>query len=76
MTQLNFYVSDLIEKKIRAAAKKRKMTVSAYVAEIVKKEISAVSNTEWDEKFFSLAGSWEGSFDQPERLPPQEREKL
>ena len=73
MAQLNFYVSDDIEEKIRRAAKHRGQSISAYLAELVKERLS--HSTEWPPDFFEKTlGGWVGDFPQIENLPQQERE--
>jgi len=71
MAQLNVYVPDDLEDKIRKEAVRRGQSVSAFVAELVRKEVSV---SEWPPGFFELAGSWVGDFPEIEDLPPQERD--
>ena len=71
MAQLNVYVPDDLEDKIRKEAVRRGQSVSAFVAELVRKEVSV---SEWLPGFFELAGSWVGDFPEREDLPAQERD--
>jgi hypothetical protein len=71
MAQLNIYVAEDLEDKIRKEAQRRGQSVSAFVAELVRKELSV---DEWPPGFFDLAGSWSGDFPEIEDLPPQERD--
>ena len=58
MSQLHFYVSDEIEKQIRAKAKQAKLSLSKYLAELVKRETSA--QNQWPDGYFDLFDHWEG----------------
>ncbi len=70
MSQLNVYVADDLEEQVRKEALRRGQSVSAFVSELIRRE---VSHDEWPVDFFDLAGSWEGEFTEIEELPPQER---
>jgi hypothetical protein len=73
MAQLNFYVPDDIEAKIRQVAKLRDQSISAYLAELVKDCID--KGKEWPAGFFEKTlGGWQGDFPEIEDMPPQERE--
>lgn len=76
MSQLNFYVPDEIEKKIKAAAKKRKMSVSSFIAELVKQKMSEKPKKITHKSLMDLGGMWDGDFEEMERKPPQTRGKL
>ena len=72
MAQLNFYVPDDVEDKIRRAAKRRGQSISAYLAELVKERVGG--GNEWPPDFFEKTlGGWLGDFPEIEDLPPQER---
>ena len=58
MSQLHFYVSDEIEEQIRAKAKQAKLSLSKYLAELVKREINA--QNQWPDGYFDLFDNWEG----------------
>ncbi len=74
MSQLNFYVSDDIEKIIRAEAKSSGESISAYLAELVK---SHVKKDRWQKDFFKkVVGAWQGDFPEIESLPIEERNSL
>lgn len=73
MAQLNFYVPDEVENKIRRAAMRRGQSISSYLAEIVKERVGG--DSEWPDGFFEqVLGGWQGDFPEIERPPPQERE--
>ena len=57
MPQLNLYVNDELAERIQRAAKKADMSVSRYLAEVVRREVSA----EWPAGFFEeVIGGWQG----------------
>lgn len=58
MAQLHFYVPDDVAKRIQEKAKETNLSVSRYLAEIVKRE--AGGQDQWPEGYFELFGSWEG----------------
>ena len=58
MSQLHFYVSDEIEEQIRAKAKQAKLSLSKYLAELVKRETNA--QNQWPDGYFDLFDNWEG----------------
>lgn len=72
MPQLNFYVPEEIEVKVRKAAKACGKSISAFLAELVKENVA--KDKTWPAEFLSLAGSWQGDFPEVERLPPQDRD--
>lgn len=71
MAQLNIYVSEELEDQVRKEASRRGQSMSAFVAELVRKEVSI---NEWPPSFFDLAGSWVDEFPEIEDLPSQERD--
>jgi hypothetical protein len=65
MPQLYFYVPDEVADKIRQEAKAADISISRYLAELVKRQVAS----EWPKGFFDdVVGGWQG-----ERLtrPPQ-----
>lgn len=73
MSQLNFYVPDDVEAKIRAAAKKQGKSISAFLADLVK---SYFPEKKWDAGFFTdVAGAWSGEFPEIERPLPDNSEE-
>jgi hypothetical protein len=73
MSQLNFYVPDDIEKKIRAAAQKEGKSISAYLAEIVRTHFPERESKKYFSQFF---GQWKGEFPEIKRKSPQTRDDL
>ena len=65
MPQLHLYVSDELADKIQQEARAANVSVSRYLATLVKREIE----TDWPEDFFTkVVGRWEG---EPLFCPPQ-----
>ncbi len=70
MAQLHFYVPDDIAARIRRRAKSRRLSVSRFLAEIVKRELG----DDWPEGYFEeVIGGWEGT--PLERAPQGEYER-
>lgn len=66
MPQLHLYVPEDIAAKVRKKAKARNLTVSRYLAEVVKREVGEG----WPEGYFErVSGKWEGEF--PELIRPE-----
>lgn len=73
MGQINFYVPANIEEKIKTSAKKKRQSVSEFVAEVIKREMGLRSG--WPEGYFQeVIGSWEGDFPELVNLPTEERD--
>ena len=72
MPQLHLYLPEKEARVIRAQARARKMPVSRYLAEIVRKEI----HHGWPEGFFeNVAGAWKDTdIERPEQGEYEERE--
>jgi hypothetical protein len=75
MSQLNIYVPDKLEKKIKEAARKRKMSVSSFIAELVQQGFAEKTQKTSNKSLLDLGGTWEGKFPKIERGLPQEREE-
>lgn len=58
MSQLHFYVPDEVETQIRIKAKQANLTLSKYLAELVKRETGA--QNEWPAGYFDLFDAWQG----------------
>lgn len=57
MPQLNLYVNDELAERIRREADAADMSVSRYLAELIRREVSG----DWPEGFFEdVAGGWHG----------------
>ncbi len=70
MAQLNIYVPDKIEAVIRREAQSRGESISAYLTELIKTQLSP---SEWPADFFTqVAGSLQEEFPEIERELPQE----
>lgn len=66
MSQLHFYVSDEIEAQIRVKAKRANLTLSKYLAGLVKRETGA--QNQWPAGYFELFDAWQG---EPQTNPVQ-----
>ena len=59
MPQLHLYVPEDVAAKVREKAKARNLTVSRYLAEVIKREVGEG----WPEGYFEkVCGKWEGKF--------------
>lgn len=67
MPQLHLYVSEDVAATVRARAKAKGMTVSSYLADVVKRD----AGQDWPAGFFEeIVGGWKGK---PLKRPPQGR---
>ncbi len=65
MPQLHFYVPDNVAIEVRRRADAHGLTMSRYVAQLVRREVSDA----WPEGYFdSIVGGWKGD---PLKRPPQ-----
>jgi hypothetical protein len=74
MAQLHFYLPDDLAEQIKARARSRGLTVSAYLADVVRSQMV----DQWPEGFFSkVVGGWAGEpLTRPEQPPLEEREGI
>ena len=56
MAQLHFYIPDAVADKIKFKAKHAHLSVSRYLAELVKREVE----DQWPEDYFDHFGKWQG----------------
>lgn len=74
MPQLNVYVPESLERRIRKEAKHSRKSVSAFVMDLVKEKVDRGG---WRPDFFSkIVGGWKGDFPEIDRPAPEEREGL
>jgi hypothetical protein len=59
MSQLHFYVPDNVEAQIRLQAQQAKMSVSKFIAELVKRETA--QHNQWPAEYLSLFDQWQGA---------------
>ena len=64
MGQVTIYLENEIENKLKTAAKISKLSVSKWVANIIREKIS----TEWPQDVSKLAGSWKEDFPSIEKI--------
>ncbi len=73
MAQLHCYVPDEIADQFQKKAKHAHLSVSKYLASLIKKEIGS----KWPDNYFNLFGSWEGApLERPEQEDYEQREEL
>ena len=58
MGQVTIYLDNEIENKMKTAAKTSDLSVSKWIANIIKEKIS----TDWPQDVVDLAGSWKEDF--------------
>jgi hypothetical protein len=75
MAQLNVYMADDLEQKIRREAKRLGKSISAYLQDLAIKESGQIKG--WKKNFFvHVAGGWQGNFPKISRNLPEERDDL
>ena len=73
MAQLHFYIPDEVAEKIKIKAKHAHLSVSKYLAELVKREVG----NQWPENYFDNFGKWEGErLERPIQGVAEKRETL
>jgi len=73
MAQLHLYLPDEVAAEVKERAKSRGLTVSAYLAEIVRSQMT----DQWPKNFFSkVVGGWGGELERPEEPPLEKREDI
>ena len=65
MAQLHFYIPDSVADKVKVKAEHAHLSVSKYLAELVKREVA----NQWPEGYFDSFGQWEG---EPLQRPTQD----
>jgi hypothetical protein len=69
MAQVTIYLPDELAERVRGRAKRLKMSMSAYLADLVEKDARP---SRWPRGFDALYGSWKGTFEEPEDPPADE----
>ncbi len=74
MPQLHLYVPEKDASELKARAKARGMSVSRFLASLVRKEL----HKGWPPGYFeTVVGGWKGEpLERPPQEPPQERDPL
>jgi hypothetical protein len=68
MPQLHLYVPEDVAAKVREKAKARKLTVSRFLAEVIKREVGEG----WPDGYFErVCGKWKGEFPELTRDEPE-----
>ena len=65
MAQLHFYIPDSVADSVKIKAEHAHLSVSKYLAELVKREVA----NQWPENYFANFGQWEG---EPLQRPVQD----
>lgn len=73
MPQLHLYVSSELSEALKRKAKAQGISVSKYLAELVKREVGL----DWPEHYQELLGGWQGELPKrPQSPTPQEQGSL
>ena len=70
MGQVTIYLDNEIENKMKHAASANHVSVSKWVADIIREKVS----TEWPQDILDLAGSWKNDFPSLEEIRSLEGE--
>jgi hypothetical protein len=73
MSQITIYLPSETERRVRAEARRARLSVSAYIARLVGKPPRRKA---WPASFLKTWGAWEGELERPSDPPPQERDEL
>lgn len=74
MAQVNFYIPDPLEKKLRKEAKSSGKSLSAFLAELIRFRLE---REEWDPEFFDkFFGGWKGETPKIESELPEKGRSL
>ena len=75
MAQLHCYVPDEIAQQAQRRATQSGMSLSRYLAELVKRDAGARAT--WPDGYFDLFGTWEGApLERPPQMPLETRLKI
>ncbi len=73
MAQLHFYIPDSVADTVKIKAEHAHLSVSKYLAELVKREVA----NQWPEKYFDNFGQWDGEpLQRPTQNAMEQRETL
>ncbi|MHB2018387.1 MAG: ribbon-helix-helix protein, CopG family [Candidatus Xenobia bacterium] len=68
MAQMTIYLPDDVAEQVRQHAQRARMSVSAWIAELARREIRP---HQWPVEFLEVIGTWEGAFPVPDDPPPE-----
>ncbi len=71
MAQIHCYVPDEIAKQAQRKATQSGLSLSRYLAELVKRDAGA--STAWPKGYFDIFGKWEGAPLERSAQPPREK---
>ena len=69
MAQVSLYIPDELEQLLRKRAEARKVSLSAYVTEVVRREVTP---RQWPAAFVKTFGSWKGPCVEAPDPPPDD----
>ena len=73
MSQLHCYIPDELAKKFQKKADQAHLSVSKYLAVLVKRDIE----NQWPEGYFELFGGWQGDqLERPTEIEYEQRESF
>ena len=71
MAQLHFYLPDAMAEKIKTKADHAHLSVSKYIAELAKRDVTH----QWPDNYFTNLGSWQGGeLQRPSQSEIEQRE--
>lgn len=73
MAQLNVYVTDELEEKIKSVAQQEGKSVSSFLAELVRERFAPKT---WKKDFLKILGKWEGDVPNIDRSTSQKRDEF
>ncbi|HEX4621813.1 MAG TPA: hypothetical protein VH208_09630 [Myxococcaceae bacterium] len=74
MAQVTIYLPDPVAREVKAAARRARKSLSAYVTERLKPR--SERRPAWPKDFVAVLGTWEGAFPKLEDPPPGEVDPL
>ena len=73
MSQIHCYIPDELAKQLKQKAEQSHLSVSKYLAMLIKREVE----NQWPESYFDLFGSWQGeALQRPEQREYEIRQEL
>jgi hypothetical protein len=71
--QLHLYLPDQVAREVQKRAEARGISVSRYLAELVRREVGSGWPSGW---FEGVVGKWDGELERPEQGGFEPRERL
>ena len=73
MGQITLYIPEELEVTVKREAKKAKISLSAYVVELLRRRLKP---KKWSPQFLKICGSWEGDFPERQQIADSLRKKM